>query len=585
LKNNKSMSSEPKVPVNSEDEMSAAEIRELRRKRLLRRLFIYGLPILVALGVAAAIAVPLVKDWRAFQFTQRAKELVEQGKLQEAFNNAASAMQLRPALPDIKRTYARVLIAAKEPGGLQVMQQLLDSGLATAEDKLDLAEAALRFADLPLAEKQAFELLQKGQSTPQALYVLARVRLAQRRAPDALQALRESLEAGGGAEQAILLARLQIAANTPESIKSAVELLGPIARQNDMAGLEALLVLVASPALTSEQGPEWIKALSTHPLSSDEQKLAAASAEIQLQPASHPQVIKKTLAMYRDGSVQQRAALARWLNQNREYDAVLDIISAEEASTRSDLFLIRLDAMAGKQDWKGLSELLRGESLPLQNSVVLLYRGRAARELGNPEESSTFYRRAIVEAAPAKEVLWYVINYLQRIGEDLVLEQELEKLTQNPAAARQAFTALVPIVQRRQDAEELYLLYDKMLKQLPADPVIQNDHRYFAALTGRRTDASGGRELVTREPQMLAYRITLALAHLKNGQHEAAMKVFDGITLDPSQIQPYQRAVLAAVLGANGREAEARQLANSIPGDVVTKQELELIAAYRTAED
>ena len=213
--------------------------------------------------------------------------------------------------------------------------------------------------------------------------------------------------------------------------------------------------------------------------------------------------------------------------------------------------------------------------------MTLLYRGRAARELGNPEESATFYRRAIVEAAPTKDVLWYVINYLQRIGEDQVLEQELQKLTQNPSSARQAFAALVPIVQKRQDAEELYTLYDRMLKQLPSDPVMQNDHRYFAALTGRRADVSGGRELVAQEPRMLAYRITLALTHLKNGQQEAAMKVFDGITLDPTQIQPYQRAVLAAVLGANGREAEARQLARSVPGDQVTVQEFELIRPWR----
>jgi hypothetical protein len=43
--------------------------------------------------------------------------------------------------------------------------------------------------------------------------------------------------------------------------------------------------------------------------------------------------------------------------------------------------------------------------------------------------------------------------------------------------------------------------------------------------------------------------------------------------------------VLAAVLGANARETEARQLARSVPGDVVTSQEIELIAPYRTGEN
>jgi hypothetical protein len=39
--------------------------------------------------------------------------------------------------------------------------------------------------------------------------------------------------------------------------------------------------------------------------------------------------------------------------------------------------------------------------------------------------------------------------------------------------------------------------------------------------------------------------------------------------------------VLAAVLGANGREAEARQLARSVPGDQITVQEFELIRPWR----
>jgi len=579
------VTSRPHSHTTPDDELSGEEMREMRRKRTLQRLLAFGLSSLLFLAAATAVLIPMIKDWRARQFVKQAEELAAQGKLQEAFNNASSAMQMRPALPEVKRAYGRVLLAANEPASLQVMQQLADAGEATPEDRLQLAEAALRFGDVALAEKEAFVLLQQGQNTPLALHVLARVRLAQRRLPDALQALRESLEAGGGAEPATLLARLQIAQNTPESLQSAVDLLRPIARQQDQAGLDALLVLVGSPALNSQEGGEWIEALRAHPLANDTQKLAASSAEIRLRPSAAAAITKDTVDSYRDGSVEQRAELGRWLNQNRQYDEVLDVIPAEEALARRDLFLIRLDAMAGNREWQAIAELLREDNLPLQNPVVLLYRGRAARELGRPEEAATFYRRAIVESAPSRDIMWYVINYLQSIGENKVLEQELESLTDNPSVARQAFAALVPIVQKRQDAEELYRLYDRMLKRLPSDTVAQNDHRYFAALTGRSTDIGGARELVAKEPQMLAYRITLALAHLKSGQEDAAMKVFDGVTLDPGQILPYQRGVLAAVLGANGREAEARQLANSIPGDAVTVQEYQLIAPWRDETD
>jgi len=576
--------SEPLSPLQDED-LSAEEVRQLRRRNLIRRLLVVGVPSLVLLAIAVVIAVPRVKEWRARQFAEQADALRAEGKLQEAFNNAASAIQMRPGLPDARRSYAAVLLAGGKQEGLVVLQQLVTDGLATNEDRIDLAEAALRFNDAATAEREALYLLQQGENTPRALYILARVRLAQQKLPDALQALRESIEAGGGADPSILLARLQMAANTEESISSALELLRPIAQQQDKSGLEALLVLVASPALKSSEGPGWVSALRNHPEANDEQKLVAASAEIQLDPTKYADVVQRTVAEYRDGPVETRAQLARWLNQNREYEGVLDVISADEAATRSDLFLIRLDAMAGSGDWPGIGELLKGESIPLQSAVVLLYRGRAARETGDAEASASFYRRAVIEAARTPDVMWYVINYLQRVGEDSVLEQELARLTENPATARQAFQALVPIVQKRQDAEELYQLYDRMIRLLPADPVVQNDHRYFAALTGRRADVSGARELVEQQPAMLAYRITLALTHLKNAQPEAAMRVFNGVTLDPAQIQPYQRAVLAAVLAANNRRDEAQQLARSVPGDVVTSQEMELIAPWRGEAD
>ena len=578
------MSAQPVEPEFNDEDLSAEEVRQLRKKKLIRRILTIALPALLVLAAAIALAIPRVKDWRARQFAEQAEALLAEGKMQEAFNNASSAIQVRPALPSARRAYAAVLIAAGKPEGAAVLQQLIDDGSATTADRLTLADAALRFGDAAVAEREAFHVLQQGERSPDALFVLARVRLAQQRAPDAMQALQECLEAGGGGAPAILLARLKFATGSPEAASEAIDLLRPLARQNDQDGLDALIALLSSPALQTTGGRAWAEALRAHPLASDEQKLAASSAEIQIDPASYASIVAKTVTAYRGGTIDERAQLARWLNQNREYDTVLDVIGADEAALRSDLFLIRLDAMAGRGDWQDIADLLRGETLPLQAPVALLYRGRAARETGETEAAASFYRRAVIEAARTPDVMWYVIGYLQRVGEDRVLEQELQRLTDNPSAARQAFQALVPLVQKRQDAEELYQLYDRMLKRLPAETVVQNDHRYFAALTGRRADVSGARELAQNEPQMLAYRITLALTYLKNSQPDAALRVFDGITLDPDQIQPYQRAVLAAVLGANGREDEARQLARSVPGDVVTVQEFELIAPWRSNE-
>lgn len=564
-----------------DSELSAEEVRQLRRRRIRRRIIMIGAPLALAVLAGIILGIPRLQEWRARQFVAAANRLLAEGRLQDALNNATSAVQMKPELPVARRAYAAVLLAAGVPEALSVLKDLVASPAAMNQDRLQLAEAALRFGEPDLAETISLQMLQHGSNTPQALFALARVRLAQQRPDEAVQALKECIEAGGEPQAVILLSRLYFAGKDPEAAREAVDLLAPLAQRKDTDGLEALLVLVSSPALKSGEGLSWVKALRDHPAATDEHKLLAANAEILIDPGAYIAVTRRTIEEFRFGTPEQRAQLGRWLNQNREHKAVLEILGPSEAATRSDFFLIRLDAMAGLGDWLEISKLLRGDGLPLQAPVVLLYRGRAARETGETQAASTFYRRAIIESANQPDVLWYVIGYLSRVGEDEVLEQELARLTENPATARQAFQALVPLVQKRQDATALRELYENMVKRLPADPVVQNDHRYFAALSGQTPDIEGARALVNAEPRMLAYRITLGLLLLKSGMPGEALDVFDGVTLEPARIQPYQRAILAAVLGANGRDKEARELANSVPGDSVTVEEFELIRPWR----
>lgn len=576
------MTSPESIP---DEDLSAEEARQQRRRRLVRRAAAIGIPAVAITAIALALAIPRIKDWRARQFTAQAEELLAAGKLQEAFNNASSAMQLRPASAEVRRTYAKVLRQSGNAEGVDILRAMVDEGAGEPRDRLDLADAALAFGDAALAEREALALLREDEKNPEALLRLARVHVARQRGAEAEETLRTAIGAGAGPEAAILLARLLYAANRPEAAAEATNLLRPLAARSDQSGLEALLALLASPAAPTAEGPGWIAALRAHPEATDEQKLAAAGAEIRIDPRRQAEVVRRTVSEYGGGTPDQRAQLGRWLNQQREYDEVLELIGAEEASTRSDLFLIRLDALAARGEWETIGRLLRKDGVPLQVPVVLLYRGRAARESGDAEAAVALYRRAVIEAARTPDVMWYVINYLQRVGEDETLERELERLTDNPATARQAFQALVPLVQKRQDAGELFGLYDRMLGRLPAEAAVQNDHRYFAALTGRPPDVDGARDLADREPGMLAYRITLSLLLLKSSRPAEALAVFDGVTLDPGQIQPYQRAVLAAVLGANGREDEARQLAASVPQGSVTAEELELIAPWRDTGD
>ena len=152
---------QPPPPI-PDDELSAEEVRQQRRRLLVRRLLTIGLPVLAVIAIATAVVIPRIKDWRARQFTEEAEQLLAQNKLQEAFNNAASAMQMRPGLPDVRRTYAKVLLAAGKAEGMSVLRTMAEDGSANAQDRLNLTDAALQFGYVPLAEREAFQVLQSG---------------------------------------------------------------------------------------------------------------------------------------------------------------------------------------------------------------------------------------------------------------------------------------------------------------------------------------------------------------------------------------------------------------------------------------
>ena len=69
------------VPPIPDDEMSAEEVRQQRRRLLVRRLLTIGLPVLAVIAIATAVAIPRIKDWRARQFTEEAEQLLTQNKL------------------------------------------------------------------------------------------------------------------------------------------------------------------------------------------------------------------------------------------------------------------------------------------------------------------------------------------------------------------------------------------------------------------------------------------------------------------------------------------------------------------------
>ena len=130
---------------------------------------------------------------------------------------------------------------------------------------------------------------------------------------------------------------------------------------------------------------------------------------------------------------------------------------------------------------------------------------------------------------------------------------------------------------------QLEITLQKMRARWPQDDSVKNDLAYFNLLAGKSVNESlaVARDLVARSPRSLPHLTTLALALLCKKDPAAALSVYQGLQIPWERIAPPQRAVHAAVLGANGSTDEAVAEIAALRWDDLRAEEKELIKQWR----
>jgi hypothetical protein len=169
------------------------------------------------------------------------------------------------------------------------------------------------------------------------------------------------------------------------------------------------------------------------------------------------------------------------------------------------------------------------------------------------------------------------------MGRPAQAEQAYRSLAANANTARPAMEGLLKIAGSRGDMDMLRDTLKKMRERWPQDDSVKNDLAYFNLLAGKSVDESCAvaRDLVARSPGSLPHLTTLALAMLRKTDPAAALSVYQGLRIPWERIAPPQRAVHAAVLGANGRTAEAVAEIAALRWDDLRPEEQELIKQWR----
>jgi tetratricopeptide (TPR) repeat protein len=310
--------------------------------------------------------------------------------------------------------------------------------------------------------------------------------------------------------------------------------------------------------------------------------LLAHDFRMKLEPKRRAEWIQGLMQQYRGGSRHEVIALGRWLSDKGEYARVTQLITPEAALIDADLFLVYGDALASQAAWTQLESMLSRTPLPIEPVVAEVYRARVARELKKDQQADAHWTQAQGLAADNIRALRYVAEYAERLGQTAEAVKAYRRLTENPDAARPAFVALLRLTERTSNTAALRSLMREVIARFPDDPAPRIDLAYLDLLAGENIAQARAiaKQLCDQHPEMVAYRATLALAHLRGNETAAAQALFKDPSVDGAALRPGWQAVKAAVLGAGGQRDAARQLARLIATERLKPEERALVQPW-----
>ncbi len=550
----------------------------LRRRRI--NLGIGVAVLLVAALLGGPLAYRVYTNWRSTSLTAESARWLERNDFGPAAVSAKAALKLTPGDPAALRALATAQTRAANVAALHSWGQLLQTGHATEQDRRAYVEQAIRAGEVGQAADELQKLLAEAPTQAANLWLAAQLS-ALRNDPEQTRtyATQAAARDPSNPQYNLFLATLQF--DAPDAARRAAARSNLWAQADDRGplGLQALVFLAPRKDLTPEQNGRLVTLLRLHPLRTTSQDLAALGLELAAAPGRRDELLEQALARYQKSEPKERIEFAGWLNQNGEFERTLVALPLGEVRKRKDFFLPHLDALAGLGRWTGLLKLVDSKPMPLEAAYAEAFRARCHAQLKNEKLATLNWRVALRLAGSNPEQLTWLARFAEKCGELDTARKATRALAACQANPRPAFLELERLTRLSGTTTDLRDLLVEMTRRWPQEPAFQNEHAYLNLLLGedpeepRQTVAA----LLKESPANGAYRTTFALALWRQKDFASALRAYEGQAGDWSQSPASQRVVYAAVLAANNRADEARQIARALPANQLRPEELELL--------
>jgi hypothetical protein len=343
------------------------------------------------------------------------------------------------------------------------------------------------------------------------------------------------------------------------------------AERPDALGLAVLRHLAVSEKLTPFEAQQCLEKLRKHPLHDRADVFTEASLQLQVTPYRRAQILADTSAAVLAAGG-DAGMLGRWLLQRGAWEEVLQAASPARAAANKEVAMLRFDALAHLARWSEMERELEQGAPSLPAFEREMFQARAAAALGKTRLADLHWRQAEEHAGKDAGKAAVYAHYAAAAGAWDSARRVLPGL--EPRQARPVWEGLLLLARNGQQAggtEKARELLEAMRKAYPDDATIQNDWAYLNLLLGKELEASAqlAQTLHQTDPERWIFRITLALAMLRNGRAGEAVALLESKPMDWRLAPAWQRAVYAAALaGAGHREKAAAAEALIRPGEL-----------------
>lgn len=530
---------------------------------------------IVSLLIGAKPTMRSFKIWRARQLIEQAKTEEKNDKLHLAFEKAYTAYKLSPHDETIAR-YTAQIIEKLSPKDALAFWITLTEETHSLEDTYDTIRLAIILGDLTTAKNYWSQYHELAPNKSKALLLEAQILALEGNFDKAAILASQAVQLEDAPKDADLLyIKLSQLSSQNTQKQSGIDHLRIIATQKDDQGLSAIRTLATYPGNTPKDIELLIEQLNTHPLSTPQDKLLALSLAQKIGKADPDEVLEKAEKLFENASIDEKIELGRWLNQQGSYNKTLHCIPLELAIKRFDLFLIWADAMAVTKQWLPLEKALNDPTVPIDEFLKHLFLARTAEAQNKNNIAAHEWDKAFANANKDVDKLWFLVKYAIRLKHYKEATDGLSRLTQTPSQARLAWEMWVDICFLEQNTESVFKVLQQMADIYPHDMAIANDLRYIQALKGPLDNKMMAKAqiLVADEPYMLAYRITLALAFLRNNKPQQALDLLLNLQINWHDVKPGWRCVYAGVLKENDCNALADLILAHIPKERLLPEE------------